>query len=297
MTIAKLVNPLPQSINMSFVGFWQNVVSEYSKCRLTFDKDKLPAVVGVAKRIMEHTADRYVDGMWESTVLYDLAWFRIRIDRDVLPTVRTFRAPSWSWVSVDGQVSFPSTFGGIQDHFAAVQNFPDFQVDGGMRVTRGSPITLNGVCLPLSIKWAEENITSFEVAGFSFSVGDDPRGAKVDLEDMHHAARTLERRRRILLMPVFSTHHALFAILLAKIRGVGAHVRVGAVQIEVMFRGGPRNSRAGDHGVQDVSLEADGWMTVPSAGHDEFGDYVCNTLAMRFMMYVKKSRCRTVDIF
>ena len=90
------------------------IVNAYSKCELTYPNDKLIAFAGVAKRILSIRTDNYVAGMWESSIVYDLAWWRSSMDRAAFPiSVTSSRAPSWSWASVDGEIIFPLTTGSV----------------------------------------------------------------------------------------------------------------------------------------------------------------------------------------
>jgi hypothetical protein len=80
---------------------WQTIVEKYSACNLTVPSDKLPAISGIAKLFAEVTGDRYIAGLWESRLLEQLHWLVIE------PWQRyalAYRAPSWSWASVDGPV-------------------------------------------------------------------------------------------------------------------------------------------------------------------------------------------------
>ena len=83
---------------------WNQTVQKYSGLDLTFAKDKLPALSGIAKRILSSREDEYLAGMWKSTLLEDLVW---RVEENCAPRLRFWRAPTWSWVSVDGRVRMP----------------------------------------------------------------------------------------------------------------------------------------------------------------------------------------------
>jgi hypothetical protein len=79
---------------------WQAIVEEYTRCDLTFEKDKLIAISGVASRMKEHIRCRYVAGLWEHHLLKQLLW-----DMGIGGTrPQTYQAPSWSWASTNGQV-------------------------------------------------------------------------------------------------------------------------------------------------------------------------------------------------
>ena len=83
---------------------WRSMVVEYSSLNLTFGKDKLPALSGLAKEMQKYRAGRYLAGMWESDLLSDLLW-RVT-DTSMSSRCCPWRAPSWSWVSVEGIVAY-----------------------------------------------------------------------------------------------------------------------------------------------------------------------------------------------
>ncbi|XXH02799.1 hypothetical protein Hte_009186 [Hypoxylon texense] len=53
---------------------WQNRVAEYSRRRLTFASDKLPALAGLAAVCHAITKSAYLGGLWKDHLLLDLLW-------------------------------------------------------------------------------------------------------------------------------------------------------------------------------------------------------------------------------
>ena len=86
--------------------WYQDLVeSEYSGCKLTYGKDKLIALSGLARAYSAYKkpSTRYLAGLWEDDLCYGLHWYQ--------PLFRTsepeeYRAPSWSWASHDGRVNY-----------------------------------------------------------------------------------------------------------------------------------------------------------------------------------------------
>lgn len=78
---------------------WQKFVDIYSDCGLTKpDKDKFLAISGIARKI--GAGDDYAAGLWRSVLIRQLRW---STDGGCSrPT--TWRAPSWSWASIDGPI-------------------------------------------------------------------------------------------------------------------------------------------------------------------------------------------------
>jgi hypothetical protein len=85
-------------------NIWHIVVEEYSIRELTFGKDKLPALQGIAKRLQSERRCAYYAGLWEDTLCYDLLWGSELRKRGRSPE---YRAPSWSWASAQGYIRWP----------------------------------------------------------------------------------------------------------------------------------------------------------------------------------------------
>jgi len=92
------------------VNDWDNVVNHYTRRKLTKSKDKLVAIAGVADKFHQFwPQSQYVAGLWSHQLPEALLW---HVDdsstlgwQDVRnPLPRVYRAPSWSWASVDGAI-------------------------------------------------------------------------------------------------------------------------------------------------------------------------------------------------
>jgi hypothetical protein len=94
-------------------GGWLAVVEEYSRRKQTYGKDKLPALAGLARFIAEATDDEYYAGVWRDHILEDLYWGVVASESnseqnasDTVGFPERYRAPSWSWASLDAEVNF-----------------------------------------------------------------------------------------------------------------------------------------------------------------------------------------------
>lgn len=81
---------------------WFQTIREYSKRELTFNTDKLTALSGVAGRIENVTGMKYMAGLWRQNLRDDLLW---RVVGPLSAKPPEYRAPSWSWASVDGTIA------------------------------------------------------------------------------------------------------------------------------------------------------------------------------------------------
>ncbi|EXJ67966.1 uncharacterized protein A1O5_08580 [Cladophialophora psammophila CBS 110553] len=103
---------------------WLRLIEEYTSRNLTRDQDKLPALSGVASSIAGQTGDDYLAGLWRNDLLQNLSWSIETFEpshlcddltHDAAMPLATksevrypamYRAPSWSWASLDGKVKF-----------------------------------------------------------------------------------------------------------------------------------------------------------------------------------------------
>ncbi|ETS74032.1 hypothetical protein PFICI_13898 [Pestalotiopsis fici W106-1] len=92
---------------------WTRVVESYSATHVTYKSDRLPAIAGLAGIIRDESGipfqRRYHFGVWEDNLVQQLLWRHegcLINDKWVYERQTDYRAPSWSWASVDGVVNF-----------------------------------------------------------------------------------------------------------------------------------------------------------------------------------------------
>ena len=83
---------------------WIDIVEEYTRRELTHEKDKLIAISGIAAQLELAWEDTYVAGLWRTSLIHHLAWSRHRVPSKNYRPPTAYRAPSWSWASIDGPV-------------------------------------------------------------------------------------------------------------------------------------------------------------------------------------------------
>ena len=88
---------------------WTSIVNGYSVTSLTKEEDKLVAISGIAKRMQSLLDDVYLAGLWRKDLPFQLLWSVDDISDTAATRVRAkrprpYRAPSWSWASLDGPV-------------------------------------------------------------------------------------------------------------------------------------------------------------------------------------------------
>ncbi|TVY15015.1 hypothetical protein LARI1_G006653 [Lachnellula arida] len=94
---------------------WHTIVKLYTGAQLTFAKDKMTAISGIAQRAFEENGDQYLAGLWRKDIELQLLWCQQSPGRRLL-SGSEYRAPSWSWASVDekGFVHYAPKLEGIE---------------------------------------------------------------------------------------------------------------------------------------------------------------------------------------
>ncbi|KAF2493580.1 HET-domain-containing protein [Lophium mytilinum] len=82
------------------IQLWSYVVTEYSSRNLTFDRDRLLAIAGVAKQFAP-VLGGYIAGQWTSSTL-NLLWYPSNPSICRRPHPSSTPVPSWSWAAIEG---------------------------------------------------------------------------------------------------------------------------------------------------------------------------------------------------
>ncbi|KAH7092292.1 heterokaryon incompatibility protein-domain-containing protein [Paraphoma chrysanthemicola] len=80
---------------------WKDLIKDYSTRSMTNEEDKLNAIAGIVTYFQEQMNDVYLAGLWKKHLLYELSWYIEGANR---PSSK--RAPSWSWMALEGPISF-----------------------------------------------------------------------------------------------------------------------------------------------------------------------------------------------
>jgi hypothetical protein len=79
------------------------MIEDFAGREFSVQTDRLPALSGLATLVAAAKKGRYCAGSWWEDIGYSICWkphpYRLRPD--------FYIAPSWSWASIIGYVSFP----------------------------------------------------------------------------------------------------------------------------------------------------------------------------------------------
>jgi hypothetical protein len=90
--------------------YWHGslIARGYSRHETTYEKDRLIAVSGLARRVGAATNSKYLAGLWQSTLTHNLSWEALMPSNE-----KTGVAPSWSWASQTGGFNQRSDRGSV----------------------------------------------------------------------------------------------------------------------------------------------------------------------------------------
>ena len=87
---------------------WYKLVERYSTCALTFDRDRLPAIAGIAAFVQTYdSGDQYLYGIWRNSLQQGLLWVVADNAPQEVYYGSTPSPPSWSWARWKGSIRFP----------------------------------------------------------------------------------------------------------------------------------------------------------------------------------------------
>jgi hypothetical protein len=108
MTFYKTLEAPIDALGMK--NLWRDIITDYSRKKLTKESDIFPAVAGFAKRMEDIRKSRYLAGLWEDSLNTDLLWSAADTHSNGIgyryPQPTSWRAPSWSWASTTSPVNW-----------------------------------------------------------------------------------------------------------------------------------------------------------------------------------------------
>jgi hypothetical protein len=111
---------------------WYDLVLLYGKCHLSKEADIFPAISGIATAIARAIEDRYLAGLWDHDLHRGLLWTAPDSTKSKTD-FRHYRAPSWSWATLNGTCTFH------------VREIVQKGVDTGVFEIDGAEVTMSGL--------------------------------------------------------------------------------------------------------------------------------------------------------
>lgn len=162
------------------------LVEHYSRRKLTFGSDKLPAFSGITQRLQDVLDGDYLAGLWASDLHQGLVWTG---DGGTAEHGQEYRAPSWSWAVTDQPISFSQPMWSMRepgdlDMQLVEQKLEFTDASNQYGEVKGGHIRVKGLTRPMAYRSLEaESIENFErewVASFDSCGAWDESGDFMD---------------------------------------------------------------------------------------------------------------------
>jgi hypothetical protein len=118
----------------------------YTQRSLSFSKDRLPAIAGLAAAFGAHVEDEYLGGIWRKGLARQLLWVSVA-NGDAPEDASELVGPSWSWCSVSKDIVFHEYLKFDYEVLGADYSADDPQIPFG---PGHGVLTLRGRLLPLT---------------------------------------------------------------------------------------------------------------------------------------------------
>lgn len=87
---------------------WRQVTIEFAGRSLSYGTDRLPALAGIASRFHARLGSKYIAGLWQDELPFNLKWYREDLtdhldEAPLIPPAMDNGVPSWSWASNYGK--------------------------------------------------------------------------------------------------------------------------------------------------------------------------------------------------
>ncbi|KAL5347759.1 hypothetical protein ACLOAV_007168 [Pseudogymnoascus australis] len=92
--------------NEDFHGYWLEIAFMYSMRHLTFESDRFPALSGLATYFSKRHGKQYYAGIFSGGIAHGLLWCAVTTGILSRRKVTGYVGPSWSWMSVNGRITF-----------------------------------------------------------------------------------------------------------------------------------------------------------------------------------------------
>jgi hypothetical protein len=217
-------------------AIWDSLVEHYTNTLLTEPKDKLVAISGIANHFASTLKDTYIVGMWRQRLESQLLWRRSAAGDKIGSRSKIYRAPTWSWASMEKQIKVIQTHYGPSDVRASVD---DIQVtykthDVTGEVERGY-LDLRGHLRPLQLSGNDVSFWDMDM-NVSGIKDDFVMAARLDEWDIHDPEHLLRESaaQHLFYMPIIATDSCISSIMMQLVHGqTGTFTRIGLLELFV----------------------------------------------------------------
>lgn len=224
--------------------------------------------------------DRHIVGMWETSMIYDLAWQRIHgVPSSAASQNHEIQVPSWSWASFGGEILFPQILPGRNPSFFATLVdivAPDWYSGVDQAPERGASLQLECFLFAINLLWSDYDevngivLNQFNMVFMQEYAGLETNfGTVIDLDEDDPSVprgktlQMLAQEGKLFLVPLYATLY-LRAMSVARLGNTSqTYCRLGAFEVALGLQGFPRGEewqtskeRGWNAGLQAVRLQS-----------------------------------------
>lgn len=221
---------------------WMHEVEHYSQLRLTYDKDRLPAISALAQRMQPlRDDDTYIAGMWSKSLNQDLTW---RVRQGPPQPRPNMKHPTWSWPSVKqgimwGEQTYPL------DSVEILDVHGDITGPVHMGYSHNASVTVKGPSISIkfsSYEWSDDR--SDQTPFIFLGMPDSIRGMIVENDqrvdfDYRTSDIAITPGHELTLLLLANLYNILWEGIVLRFIKLGIYERVGWIRIGIEF--GARN--------------------------------------------------------
>ena len=145
----------------SLLKSWCEAVSVYTRGDLTMEKDKLIAIAGIAEAMHRNLQCDYYSGLWQKGLPNHLLWLTRHLQAGKASRPESYIAPSWSWASLKGAVTFLDPGSGMTPYVTVLQCHVVSAVSQQFGQVSDGYLRLRGPLAQASFIESEEKLNSY----------------------------------------------------------------------------------------------------------------------------------------
>ena len=230
---------LPRRADLDFLDqVWRPLVGSYTRGALTRFSDKPVAISGIAEEAHSYDGRTYAAGLWREDIEGQLLWRVFHKQKNSPhPCTRpayTYVAPSWSWLSVDGEIILFSSAKGQVLHLKVIELQLEMSNNNHFGPFKSGYIRARGTLVPATwqICYEESGFPNWQLRSIRGRLCESIGLVRRVLMDT-----VTETEHKVFCVPVWSTSTYVGGLLLASTGAMpDEYRRVGTFSFNIFQR-------------------------------------------------------------
>jgi hypothetical protein len=140
---------------------WKEIIQKYSQLAITYDRDRLVALLGLADDAQQFHKGRCLAGLWEDAMVEHLLWYVSNDPTGQRPNLHS--PPTWSWASTGAPISFRD----VADHMCEIieVDYSATAESAQEKKTSQGRLVIRGHLIPATIQYENTDKERIKVLG------------------------------------------------------------------------------------------------------------------------------------